>query len=211
MVNKYFDKRYREILSEVCSATPTPGGGSVSAMAACLGNSMVSMVGSLTKDKKKYNDVQEETVKLLEKTQDIMVRLEDLVNEDMEVFNQFMDTLRMAKDNEEQKKIRGEAMQRAYIAATEVPLKIAETCLEVIELAAEICVYGNKTAISDVGVGAYIAEASLYGAFLSVDINLGGIKDKEYVNKISTRKAIIINRAIEAREKAIVIVKERMQ
>ena len=210
MSNKYFDKRYREILTEACSNNPTPGGGSISAMVACLGNSMIAMVGNLTKGKEKYNNVQEEITVLLDKTQDIMVRLEDLVNEDMIVFNQFMDTFKMPKTNDDEKKVRTEAMQKAYIAATEVPLTIAETCLEIIELAAEICAYGNKTAISDIGVGAYVAEASLRGALLSVDINLCGIKDKEYVNKTSARKAILINKAREARDKAIVIVKERM-
>ena len=210
MSNKYFDKSYREILTEACSDAPTPGGGSVAAMVACLGNGMVAMVGSLTKGKEKYADVQDETVALLDRTQDIMVCLEGLVNEDMAVFNQFMDTLRMPKASEDEKKARSEAMQKAYIAATEVPLTIAETCLEIIELAAEICSYGNKTAISDVGVGAYVAEASLHGALLSVDINLGGIKDKEYVDRASARKAIFINKAREAREKAVVIVKERM-
>ena len=210
MSNKYFDKSYREILAEASSDAPTPGGGSVAAMVACLGNGMVAMVGSLTKGKEKYADVQDETLALLDRTQDIMVRLEGLVNEDMAVFNQFMDTFKMPKSNDEEKKVRSESMQKAYIAATEVPLTIAETCLEIIELAAEICSYGNKTAISDVGVGAYVAEATLHGALLSVDINLGGIKDKEYVDRAGARKAILINKAREAREKAVVIVKERM-
>ena len=209
-MDKIFDESYRDILTAASSDSPTPGGGNVAAMAACLGNAMVSMVGNLTIGKEKYAEYESDAKALVENSKDIMVRLEGLVNEDMKVFGQFMDTLRMPKGSDEEKKVRSEALQKAYIAATEVPLTIAETCLEVIELACEICSYGNKSAISDVGVGAYIAEAALQGALLSVDINLGGIKDQAYVDNASARKNALLTKARECREKAVVIVKERL-
>lgn len=209
-MSKYFDKSYREIIKEASSDSPTPGGGSVAAMAACLGNAMVSMVGNLTAGKEKYAEYDEAARAVVAQTAAISEKLEKLVDEDMEVFGQFMDTLKMPKNSDEEKAVRTKALQAAYIAATEVPLTIAETCLEVLEVACDICSFGNKSAISDVGVGAYIAEAALKGALLSVDINLGGIKDQEYKAKAASRKNILIAQGADLREKAVVIVKERL-
>ncbi len=209
-MNKYFDKSYREILAEAKSSKPTPGGGSASAIVACMGNAMVSMVANLTSGKEKYAEHQEKIDALLIKTEDIMERLEDLVDQDMQVFSKFMTAIKMPKNNEEEKSVRSKAMEAASIVATEVPLNIAETCVEIIVLSAEICSYGNKGAISDVGIGAYVAESAMYGAILSVDINLGGIKNEAFVKETTQKRNELIEKATKAREKAITIVRERM-
>lgn len=209
-MSKYFDKSYTEILAEAKSSNPTPGGGSASAIVACMGNAMVSMVANLTSGKEKYAEHQDKVDALLVKTEDIMVRLEDLVDQDMKVFDKFMAAIKLPKATDEEKAARSQAMEAASIVATDVPLMIAETCVEIIILAAEICSYGNKGAISDVGVGAYVAEASMYGAILSADINLGGIKNEAYVKQATEKRDKLIETATKAREKAVAIVRERM-
>ena len=206
----FFDKTYREILDEAASSSPTPGGGNVSAMVACMGNAMVSMVANLTSGKEKYAEYQGQVDELLVKSKDIMARLEDLVDADMQVFGKFMTAIKMPKETDEEKKARSAAMEEASKTASDVPLEIAETCVEVIELAVSLAAYGNKGAISDVGVGAYIAEASMEGALLSVDINLGGIKDQEYVKNATMKRDSLRSKAKELREKAVAVVKVRM-
>ncbi len=47
-------------LNETASASPAPGGGSVSALAASLGTALTSMVCRLTIGKKKYANVHNE-------------------------------------------------------------------------------------------------------------------------------------------------------
>lgn len=206
----FFDKTYREILDEAASSSPTPGGGNVSAMVACLGNAMVSMVANLTKGKEKYAEYQDQVDGVLAKSNDIMTRLEDLVDADMQVFGKFMKAIKMPKETDEEKQARSLAMEEASKTASDVPLEIAETCVEIIELSVNLVSYGNKGAISDVGVGAYIAEASIEGALLSVDINLGGIKDQEYVKQATAKMESLRSKARELREKTIAIVKVRM-
>lgn len=206
----FFDKTYREILEEAASSSPTPGGGNVSAMVACLGNAMISMVANLTKGKEKYVEYQDQVEGVLAKSNDIMTRLEDLVDADMQVFGKFMKAIKMPKETDEEKQARSLAMEEASKIASDVPLGIAETCVEIIELSVNLVAYGNKGAISDVGVGAYIAEASMEGALLSVDINLGGIKDQEYVNQATVKMENLRSKARELREKTIAVVKVRM-
>lgn len=206
----FFDKSYREIVEEAASSSPTPGGGNVSAMVACMGNAMVSMVANLTSGKEKYAEYQSQVDELLAKSKDIMTRLEDLVDADMQVFGKFMAAIKMPKDTDEDKKARSAAMEEASKTASDVPLEIAATCVEILEIAVSLAAYGNKSAISDVGVGAYIAEASMEGALLSVDINLGGIKDQEYVKMATEKRDNLRAKARELREKSVAVVKVRM-
>lgn len=206
----YFDKTYTEILKEAKSSSPTPGGGNVSAMVGCLGNAMVQMVANLTSGKEKYAEFQGQVDVLVAKSDELMVRLEELCYADMQVFDKFMAAIKMPKDTEEQKAARSEAMQKASITATNVPMEIAEVCVEVTRLALDLASYGNKGAISDVGVGAYIAEASMHGALLSAEINLGGIKDEAYVKAAREKMAALVQTAADNRAKTVEIVRERM-
>lgn len=206
----YFDKSYTEILKEAKSSSPTPGGGNVSAMVGCLGNAMVQMVANLTSGKEKYAQYQSQVDALVEKSDKLMVRLEELCYADMQVFDKFMAAIKMPKETDEQKAARSAAMEKASITATDVPMEIAEVCVKVTELAVELAAYGNKGAISDVGVGAYIAEASMHGALLSAEINLGGIKDEAYVSAAREKMAALVKAAADNRAKAVEVVKERM-
>jgi formiminotetrahydrofolate cyclodeaminase len=209
-MSEMFNKSFKKVLDESASSAPTPGGGSVSAMVGCLGTAMVAMVGNLTVGKEKYKEFESQTKAILDKAYDAMAKLEKLVDEDMAVFGSFMDALKMPKDTEEQKKERSEKMQLALKSATDTPMEIARVCLDVLKLADELSVFGNKGAISDVGVGAYVAEAALNGVLLSVDINVPSIKDSAYVEKVNAEKNQLIAEAKALREKAVSKVQERM-
>lgn len=210
-MSEMFDKSFRKILEESASSAPTPGGGSVSAMVGCLGTAMVAMVGNLTVGKEKYKEYEDQVKVILDKAYAAMSKLEELVDEDMAAFGYFMDVLKMPKDTEEQKKERAEKMQLALKKATDTPLEIARVCLDALKIAEELSTIGNKGAISDVGVGAYVAEAALNSVLLSVDINVPSIKDMEYVSKVNAEKEQLIAEAKALREKAVSQVQERMK
>ncbi|MPN44437.1 Methenyltetrahydrofolate cyclohydrolase [bioreactor metagenome] len=171
---------------------------------------MVSMVGNLTIGKEKYKEVEPQAIEIVSKSADILKKLEDLTEKDISMFGSFMDVIKMPKDTDEQKGARTVAMQKALIDATDTPMEIARVCLSALELADELADYGNKGAISDVGVAAVVAEAALNSVLLSVDINVPGIKDKAYVDKVNTEKVALITKAKELREKTVLRVKERM-
>lgn len=209
-MSNIFDSSLRQVIEASASDAPTPGGGSVSAMVGSFGVAMVSMVGNLTVGRDKYKDVEPQAKEILEKTNGLLGRLEELVGEDIKVFGNFMDVLRLPRDTEEQKEERTRLMQEALKAATDTPMEIARVCLEGLELAEELSTIGNKGAISDVGVAAYVGEAALQSVLLSVDINIPSIKDEEYVEKVQMEKYALIVKAGELRAKAVAQVKERM-
>ena len=68
-----------------------------------------------------------------------------------------------------------------------MPMKVAEACVKIIDLCTPAAEKGNVNAVSDAGVAALMAEAGLRSAALNVLINLGAIKDEDFVTKERAR------------------------
>ncbi|MEW6182349.1 MAG: cyclodeaminase/cyclohydrolase family protein [Bacillota bacterium] len=183
-----FDWSIKQFLKEASSSAPTPGGGSVAALCGSLAASMASMVASLTVGKEKYRDVEAEMTTILEKTTALINGFEELVADDIAAFSGFMAVFKLPKDTEDQKAERARRMQEALKNATDTPLAIASACLEVLELAEQAALKGNKGAVSDAGVAAFLSEAALNAALLNVDINVPSIKDADYVGKAQAER-----------------------
>jgi formiminotetrahydrofolate cyclodeaminase len=182
MSAKLTEKPVKSFLDELASSAPAPGGGSVAALAGALGAALISMVNNLTIGKEKYAGVQDDIKALLEKSESLRKKLADLLEEDVAVYTKLSQTMKMPRDTEEQKTARARAMDRDLKAAADVPLRVAEACVAVMELCRPVAEKGNINAVSDVGVGILMAEAGLRSAALNVLINLGWIKDASYVS-----------------------------
>jgi formiminotetrahydrofolate cyclodeaminase len=191
-----------DFLAELASDAPTPGGGSVAALAGALGASLTSMVSNLTIGKKKYEDVEDDMKAALETAEALRLELTRLIDEDANAFDGFMDALKLPKDTDEQKAVRKAAMQKALVDAATVPLVVMEKCVRVIDVAATAAGKGNANAVSDAGVAALVARAGAHAARLNVLINLGGITADEHASFVSEARAAIGNLAAEADSKA---------
>ncbi len=208
--DRVYGKVFSEFIAEAASSSPTPGGGNVSAAIATLAASMVCMVANLTVGKKAYAEHEEAAKRIVNNMEAIIERLKALTSQDMEAFDQYMAVFRMPKETEEEKKARAEAMQAAAKNATNVPLDICRSCLDILIQAEELSKFGNKMAISDVGVGALVGEAALRAAMLSVDINLPSIKDQAFVATAKAERARLFVEAEELKVLAMARVKEKM-
>jgi len=209
-VSSFFNKSFREILEISSSNSPTPGGGSVSAIVCCLGAAMTAMVANLTVGNDKYKPVEKEVQALLDTTTALINKLEALTDADMEAFDQLMAAYRLPKNTDEEKAARATTLQQALKNACNTPLETARVCLSVLKTTENLAPIGNKMAISDAGVAAAIAEAALTGVLLSVDINIPLIKDQAYVHQALNEKEALLAKAKESKDKTLAIVKERM-
>lgn len=199
-----------EFLAQSASSAPTPGGGSVSAYVGALGASMVCMVANLTVGKEKYKDVEPQVKEILAKGEKLLADLKNGLTQDIEEFSNFMAVLKLPKDTEEQKAARTTKMQEVLVSATNTPLGIAQNCFAVLELAHELAPIGNKGAISDVGVAAYLAESALKAAMFSVDINLPQVKDTEYTEKVKKERERLFTEAEKLKNETVAIVQSRL-
>ncbi len=205
-----YDKSLNEYLEAAASKSPTPGGGSVSAIVAANAAAMVSMVANLTLGKKGYEDVQDQVTEILAGATRAITELKDLTARDMEAFDVFMIAWRMSKGTDAEKRTQADAMEKAAQNASTVPYEICKTCLDVLKLAARLAPIGNKGAISDVGVAAYIADAALKACMLSVDINMPSIKTDAFKAHLAAERARLFAEAEEFKLLALADVKKRM-
>ena len=192
--NPLINLKVNEFANEVSIDSPAPGGGSISALTGALGSALVSMVSNLTFGKKGY----EQNSSLIEEiglsSQTLKDKLLLKVDEDTNAFDKIMDAFRMPKKTIEQKDTRKNKIQSATKYAIEVPLSVMQLSLETLLLSKKILTIGNQNSLSDAGVAAELASASINGAYMNVLINLKDISDKKFSSRILKKTKLIIDK-----------------
>lgn len=183
---------------ETASESAAPGGGSVSAYMGALAAALGTMVANLSAHKRGWDDRWKEFSDWAERGQDVMERLLRLVDEDTEAFAKIMDVFSMPKGTEEEKAARAEAMEKATLYASRVPLKTMQTAMETMPVALAMARIGNPASASDAGVGAIAALAAVRGAHLNVRINAAGLKDRALAAELTDEAARIEAEAVAA-------------
>jgi glutamate formiminotransferase/formiminotetrahydrofolate cyclodeaminase len=161
-----------QLLEALADGAPTPGGGSAAAYAGAMGAALVAMVARLTLGKKKFAEIQEQMLAILDEAEVLRKKLAAAVDEDAAAFERVMSAFRLPKDTAEQIAARAETIRKATIYAAEVPLETARWSMRVIELASQVAQIGNPNAVTDAGTGAALAQAALTGAGYNVRINI---------------------------------------
>ncbi len=183
---------------ETASESAAPGGGSVSAYMGALAAALGTMVANLSAHKRGWDYRWKEFSDWAERGQDVMERLLRLVDEDTEAFAKIMDVFSMPKGTEEEKAARVEAMEKATLYASRVPLKTMQTAMEAMPVALAMARIGNPASASDAGVGAIAALAAVRGAHLNVRINAAGLKDRALAAELTDEAARIEAEAVAA-------------
>ena len=177
------EKSLKSYLNKLASKSPTPGGGSAAALLGALAAGLVSMVANFTVGKPKYKRVEKSVVRILAHAEKLREKLGQLTEEDSLVYTKVSEAYRLPEGKE-----RDKAMQKALCQASEVPFDVASLSFQLLKLNEELVEKGNRNLISDVGVSCIFSLAALETAALNVEINLAGIKNKEFVTK--KRKAL---------------------
>jgi len=198
-MNLLIDKKVKDFCDMLASKEPAPGGGSAAALSGVLGASLTMMVGNLTFGKKAYDSLEPEIREQFERDhgtiETVRMELMKLIDEDTQAFNLYMEAVRMPKDTRAEKEAREKAMERASLHTLEVPMKVAQNCLMILKHQLIFVLYGNKNAVSDIGVGALLAFAGVEGAALNVKINLPGIGDETVKNDVREKIEDCLNEA----------------
>ena len=185
----YADEKIRDFIKELGSASPTPGGGSASAVAGSIAAALITMDCNLTIGKAAYKRVEKEVMEIKKKASKISSLLLRSADRDARSFESVMKALAMPKESELQKLKRYEKIQASLKKASEAPLEIMELCAELESMAEFMSVNGNRSSRSDANVGAILANAAMKGAYENLEINLEAIKDERFVEEMNTKAA----------------------
>ena len=141
--------RCTELLDRVAAPEPTPGGGSVSAIAGAFGAALAQMVAGLPRTRHDTDDERAALATLHAPLADLRERLVALADEDTAAFDRLMAAFRLPKASDEDKTARRAAIQAATRDATTVPLQTAVACARVLDLVGTVAALGNPSASSD--------------------------------------------------------------
>ncbi len=208
---KLVDMSCKAFAIETASESPAPGGGSVSAYMGALGAALATMVANLSSHKAGWDDRWEYFSDMADKGAAVMNELLSLVDEDTAAFNRIMDVFAMPKETDEEKQARREALERATLYATEVPLRTMKTAVRAFEVIEAMIKDGNPNSVSDAGVGALAVRAAVQGAFLNVKINATGLKDRETANGLVGEATIIAAEADKREEELLEMVGDKIK
>ncbi len=208
---KLIDYTCKGFANETASESPAPGGGSISAYIGALGASLGTMVANLSSHKAGWDERWEEFSAWAERGQAIKDKLLFLVDEDTNAFNAIMDSYKLPRSTDAEKKLRSEAIATATRYAIEIPFQVMETSYASMELIKAMAEKGNPNSVSDAGVGALCARSAVMGAFLNVKINAAGMKESDFAKEKLHNGAELESKAMALEKKILEIVNSKIQ
>lgn len=179
-------------LESVAAKTPTPGGGSASALAGALGAALGAMAAAFTD-----SDAASETRASLRYALD---GLAHLVDEDAAAYAKVHEAMTMPKATPAEKEARAAALQRSLRGAAGPPLEAMRRCVAALEHCAAFAPACNPNLRSDLGVAALLLEAACRGCGLNVGVNLAWITDAAFTQPRAAERASLEARARDLRD-----------
>lgn len=193
-------------LDATSSESPTPGGGSVSAVCGALGLGLVIMALEITI---RGTPSSQETESLLNEARKLLEEVKTRADEDVAVFNAYMSALRLPKSTDEEKDNRKRALKAATIRATEVPLQTARNLHSSLLLASRAVEFSKVHVLSDVAAGADLLLGAILASLRNVDINVASLKDAALAEEFTNNRRDLDSATREAHAKIEICVKQR--
>ncbi|HUQ42576.1 MAG TPA: cyclodeaminase/cyclohydrolase family protein [Candidatus Limnocylindrales bacterium] len=206
MTERLIDATLRAFSDDLASDAPVPGGGSAAAYAGALGAALAAMVARIAAKKSDDESLREYILEMDNLRSDFL----RLVDDDSAAYARVADAMKLPKATDDEKRARGERMQVALLAASRVPLEVARTSRRLLDACGRGLAKAPSAAVSDIGVGALMAEAALRGAAMNVMINLSSLKDRGQVKALSEDLDRALDGAEDQRRKITDFVESRI-
>lgn len=171
------DRTLPSFLDALCSADPTPGGGSAAALVGATGVALLAMVAGMPKTRTNAIAEREALDQAHTELMTIRETLIALIDRDASAYDLVVAAFRKPKATDEDKMERKAAIQDATRVATEVPVETIRACVAAMRAGLASVAHGNPSAASDGTVGFRLLLAAALSAKDNVDINLGGLTD----------------------------------
>lgn len=185
-------------IDAVSAGTPTPGGGSVAALAGSLAAALGVMACRIGPpfDQTKPSAGRPESVGDLERAErrliEISTRLQALVQVDAEAYEGVLRAYRLPKADSS----RPDRISAGLQAATEVPLETASLACEAASLLRSLIPRTKPSVASDLKVGLFMVKAAIQGGLENVSANLKAQTNQILINE-STVKMKSIKESLE--------------
>lgn len=190
-------------LEATASSEPTPGGGSVSALAGSLAAALGRMVYGITEKSKKYSQGVLGLQTQYEQMKELQEHLLYLVKEDSDAYQSYMKARKMPQETEEQKEARRVALENATMKSILVPMDTMKKSFDVLCFASSLITKCIPAAFSDIAVSCLMASASIEGAMFNVQTNLSTLKDVPLKEEIQKQTKEILEKSQKIKKETL--------
>lgn len=173
----------QEFVEKLAEGTPAPAGGSAGALCGALGAALCSMVSDLTIGRESLKPAWEEMKSVGEEARALAGRYLDLVDDDAASYEKVIAARRLPRKTEVEKNTRLAALEKAFMAATLVPLEGLRAAERLMRVARSAVERGNPNTVSDAGAALRFARAAADVAVANVRVNLLSIGDNTFVGE----------------------------
>lgn len=177
----YPEQPLSKFLDDLATRTPTPGGGSTSALVGALGLGLASMAALYTTENEKFKAVEAQAKELDASFSELRRLFVNGIEADIQAYCAYADARKLPRGTAEEKAARSKKIAESNEAATKIPEKIIADARSGLRLVEELAEVVNPGLAGDVAAAAYFLEAAARGAGIQVISNCA-MDDKEGVN-----------------------------
>lgn len=193
-----------KLLDKFGSGTHAPGSGSAAALMGILSAKLIITVGKLSLRKNEYQKDHSKIAYINQRIEeDIEPELRRLFEEDATIFDEVI-RLRVARDKEadaKEKRRLGERANEKLRIATDIPVKICELCIRLIDHGIAMFDMGFQSARGDSGAAVSAAVAGAMSGIFVVSLNLRSFKQSEWA-LLKRKRVEELQRELEAKQLA---------
>ena len=177
----YPDEPLNKFLDDLAARTPTPGGGSTSALVGALGLGLASMAALYTTENEKFKSVEDQIRALHDKLAALRNDFVAGIELDIQAYHAYAQARKLSRATPEEKAARSGKIAECNEAATKIPERIVADAQAGLRLVEELAGIVNPGLAGDVAAATYCLEASARGAGIQVISNCAA-DDKEGAN-----------------------------
>lgn len=160
------------LLHAIADSTPSPGGGSVAALAGALSAALVMMVVGVSAKKQPDDQTRAMMGDVIAEAEQVLAAQSARIIEDDAAYKDVVRTYRLPRSTNEEKEARHLAIRESTETAAEVPLATARGAATVITLLASIVNHTTKSCASDLKTAVSMARAAFEGAVTTIQANI---------------------------------------
>jgi formiminotetrahydrofolate cyclodeaminase len=178
------DLTLRAFADRLASEEAVPGGGSASAVVACLGASLLGMVARLSIGRERYAQFAATHQRALAAADSARLRFLELADEDAAAYRALVEARAAARAAGKSSEEHERAVRQAARQAAHVPMAIVRECYAVMDHVDRMAGRSNLGAASDLDVAARLLEAAARGAGANVIVNLPSMSDERHADSL---------------------------
>lgn len=175
-----FLERRGAFLDALAAPQAAPAGGAATAYAGAMAAALTAMVAGLGMRQAAEESVSAQMQEIRQQAEHLRRELAMRTDEERSAYEQVLAALRLPQGTEEQRAARATAIETAALAATRIPLAIAQLAGQVLALAGRCAALANRNTLGDVLAAAALARAALTAAAGMVRLNVQNLPTKEY-------------------------------